>query len=94
MSSQLYISACALPQYPYIGDLTNSENDLPNVVMLGHCVLSTSKFIYGSVNQLLIQCNMKGIEAQCTHMSVELACVLFTACHMSTDLSLAIYRKS
>ena len=37
-----------MPQHPYIGDLTNSENDLPNVVMLGRCVLSTSKFIYGS----------------------------------------------
>ena len=41
-------SAPVLPQHPYIGDLTNSENDLPNVVMLGHRVLSTSKFIYGS----------------------------------------------
>ena len=36
-------SARVLPQHPYIGDPTNSENDLPNVVMLGHRVISTSK---------------------------------------------------
>ena len=41
-------SAHVLPLHPYIGDLTNSKNDLPNVAMLGHDVLSTSKFIYGS----------------------------------------------
>ena len=30
-------------QHPYIGDLTNSENDLPNVVLLGHRVLLRRK---------------------------------------------------
>ena len=37
-----------------ISDLTNSENGLPNVVLLGHCVPSSLKFIYGSV--MMAQC--------------------------------------
>ena len=55
-TSQKWKSACVLPQHPYIGDLTNSENDLPNGVMLGHRVLSTS---YGS-------------ELMCLHLLVRL----------------------